>query len=82
MFVLIPSILISFVTENQNRIQVNEIATSKEMRQGSNGLIKVITDNSRQKNSTKETLNASTEEATDITRNISRLHSEQSHAGG
>lgn len=82
MFVLIPSILTSFVTENQNRIQVNEIATSKEMRQGSNGLIKVITDNSRQKNSTKETLNASTEEATDITRNISRLHSEQSHAGG
>jgi len=82
LFVLIPSILISFVTENQNRIQVNEIATSKEMRQGSNGLIKVITDNSRQKNSTKETLNASTEEATDITRNISRLHSEQSHAGG
>lgn len=82
MFVLIPSILTSFVTENQNRIQVNEIATSKEMRQGSDGLIKVITDNSRQKNSTKETLNASTEEATDITRNISRLHSEQSHAGG
>lgn len=48
MFVFIPSILISFVTENQNSVQVKEEA-SKEMRKGSNGIIKIISDNDRKK---------------------------------
>lgn len=48
MFVFILSILISFVTENQNSVQVKE-EVSKEMRQGSNGIIKIISDNDRKK---------------------------------
>lgn len=53
MFVFILSILISFVTENQNSIQVKEEA-SKEMRQGSNGLIKIISDDDREKKKRKK----------------------------
>lgn len=52
MFVFILSILISFVTENQNSVQVKE-EVSKEMRQGSNGIIKIISDNDRKKKKKK-----------------------------